>query len=236
MCTSPPPIEPIPPDTIALALAKTGDGQSVLYAGTMGCGVLRSNDKGGNWDTFGRTRCEETAEGWMPADVRLLAVDASSVDVVYAAAGQAFFRSTDGGRSWEQYQLPTSSPIRDIVADPVRAQTVYLVTGSDGFWYTKDGGATWLKPDNRPFEEAELTTIAAVPDQAYHVIVGGSNGGVWATSDSGQNWHTLRENLAISSINGVTTSTALDGRILVSSWSDGIALYSPGRLFGKARR
>jgi len=233
---TPPPLDPVPPDTTALALAKTQDGQTVLYAGTVGCGVLRSNDKGRSWDTFGRSRCDQAGHGDMPADVAALAVDMSNADVVYAAAGQGFFCSTDGGYSWEQHEPGIKSPIVDMVADPVEAHTVYLVTGSDGFWYSKDGGETWQKPDRQPFEGAGLTTLAATSAQAYHLIVGASNGGVWITSDCGETWHSIRENLAVSSISSVATSEALEGKVLVGSLTDGLALFTPGQLFGSVRR
>jgi photosystem II stability/assembly factor-like uncharacterized protein len=172
----------------------------------------------------------------MPADVAALAVDMSNADVVYAAAGQGFFCSTDGGYSWEQHEPGIKSPIVDMVADPVEAHTVYLVTGSDGFWYSKDGGETWQKPDRQPFEGAGLTTLAATSAQAYHLIVGASNGGVWITSDCGETWHSIRENLAVSSISSVATSEALEGKVLVGSLTDGLALFTPGQLFGSVRR
>jgi photosystem II stability/assembly factor-like uncharacterized protein len=219
-----------------MALTRAQDGQSVLYIGTVGCGVLRSNDGGMSWDTFGRSRCDQAGYGDMPAHVSALAVDAVDVDIVYAAAGQRFFRSTDGAYSWEQYEPAIKSPIMDVVADSVAPNTVYLITGSDGFWYSKDAGNTWQKPDSQPFWGTELTALAAVPGQAYHLIVSSSTGGVWTTTDGGETWHSIREDLAMSSISSVTTSSALAGRILVASPSDGIALFTPGRLFGSARQ
>jgi photosystem II stability/assembly factor-like uncharacterized protein len=233
--TTPPPLAPFVPDTTALALAKTHDNQTVLYAGTVGCGILRSNDGGRSWETFGRARCDEAGHGDMPSDTAMLAVDAVSPDLVYAAATQEFFRSTDGGYTWERRDVGVSSPIMDMVTDSVEPKLVYLVAGADGFWYSRDAGVTWQKPDDQPFERAELTALEGIPEQASNLIVGASNGGVWTTSDGGKTWRSIREDLAVGQISSAATSTALEGRILVASLRDGIALYQPGRLFGSTQ-
>jgi photosystem II stability/assembly factor-like uncharacterized protein len=233
--TSAPSIEPIVPDTAALALAKTQDGDSILYAGTIGCGVFRSMDEGRTWNTLGRERCDQTTGSGMPADVYLLAIDAKDPDWVYAGAGQEIFRSTDGGSTWQRLQTGVDSVMQGMVADPVRAKALYLVAGPGGFWRTEDGGNTWHQESERWFSGTELTAICATPGETGHLIVGASNGGVWTTSNGGRTWRSIREELAISSISSIATSAALEGKILVGSYDDGIALFTPGQLFGNSR-
>jgi photosystem II stability/assembly factor-like uncharacterized protein len=232
--TAPPPIEPIVPDTMALALGKTQDRRTVIYAGTVGCGVFRSEDEGKSWDTLGRSRCDQVADPNMPSDVSLLAVDSIDPYTVYAAAGQRLYYSADGGASWQHYRPDFASPIMGLAADPSESRVVYLITGSDGFWQSGDGGGTWQRQKVSSFEGTELTTIAPIPDGAGHLIVAASNGGVWETSNGGQSWRSIRENLAISSIGSIATSRDLEGKILAGSLQDGMALFVPGHLFGKA--
>lgn len=232
--TTSPPIEPIPPDTTALAVAKTPNGRTVLYAGTFGCSVFRSMDEGNSWETFGRSRCDQVVEN-MPVDVRQLAIDVGDPSVVYAAAAQWFFRSLDGGWTWQSSHLGTSSPIVAMVADPVKPHTVYVITRFDGFLRSEDGGQTWQRMNSRYFEGAEPSALAVGSAQTGHVIVGASNGEVWETLDGGRTWRSIRENLAISFITTIATSEAMADRILVGSKSDGIALFTPGRLFGSTR-
>lgn len=232
--TTPPCIEPVVPDTMALTLAKDQDGKTIVYAGTVGCGVFRSEDEGKSWETFGRARCDQVIEN-MPSDVSFLTVDAGDSDVVYAAAGQQVYRSENGGFSWQQYESEIDSPIMGMVADPLESSTVYLITGSDGFWYSEDGGETWQRRGDRQFEGVELRAITAVPNRAGHLVVGSSSGGIWITSDRGKNWRFIRENLAIGHITSIATSEELEGKFLIGSLSDGIALFTPGQLFSNTR-
>jgi photosystem II stability/assembly factor-like uncharacterized protein len=230
--TQVPDLAPLVPDTTALALAKTSQGQTVLYAGTIGCGILRSLDGGNRWETYGRKHCHEPQDSQMPTDVSFLAVDAQSPDIVYAAAGQTFFHSWDGGYTWQQIEPGVQSPILGLVSDPVETNVVYLITGSDGFWRSEDGGTTWQKPNGQPFQGTEPTSIATVPEQPGHLIVGSAGGGIWITSDGGERWRSIRENLSVGRINTIATSAALEGRILVGTPSDGVALFVPGKLLG----
>jgi photosystem II stability/assembly factor-like uncharacterized protein len=230
--TSPPAMEPIVPDTMALAIAKTKDGNTVLYAGTIGCGILRSTDEGKSWETFGRSRCDQVVDPNMPSDVTHLAIDAHDPDVVYATAGQYVYHSDDGGVSWQRHVPDIDSSITGMVVDSVRPGTVYLITGSDGFWHSEDRGETWQQRGTQWFREAQLTAMAAIPGRECHLLVGASNGGVWMTSDGGETWRFIRENLAVSHITAIATSEALEGKILIGSASDGLGLFVPGRLFG----
>jgi len=233
--TTPPTIKPVVPDTVALALAKARDGRTVIYAGTIGCGVFRSDDGGGSWETFGRERCDQVVAGAMPSDVSLLAVDAENSDMVYAAAAQQVYCSEDGGFVWQQCGPKIDSPITGMTADSANHRTVYLIIGSEGFWRSEDGGETWHRLGERWFRGADLTTIAAMPGQAGHLIIGASTGEVWTTSNGGKTWRFIRENLAIGSITSIATSEDMEGKILIGSLSDGMALFTPGRLFGSTR-
>jgi photosystem II stability/assembly factor-like uncharacterized protein len=230
--TQAPALAPLVPDTTALALAKTRQGRTVLYAGTVGCGVLRSLDEGNSWETYGREHCHESQDPQMPTDVSFLAVDSLSSDGVYAATGQTFFHSEDGGYTWQGEEPGIQSPILGLASDPTEAKVVYLITGSDGFWRSEDGGRTWQKPHGQPFQGTELTCIVAVPGRPGSLIVGSANGGIWTTSTGGERWQSIRQNLSVSHISAIATSAALDGRILVGTPGDGMALFVPGALFG----
>jgi len=233
--TTPPPIEPVVPDTMSLAIAKTPDGKKVLYAGTVGCGIFRSENEGKSWYTFGRSRCDQSTDADMPSDVSFLAVDAQDANTVYAAAGQQMFRSGDGGHTWQSSAPAINSPITGMIADPIKSRTIYLITGSDGFWRSENGGEIWQRLGNEVFKEAELAAITTLYGQTGYLIVGASNGRVWTTSDGGETWRFIRENLAISHISSIATSGDLKGKILVSSLSDGMALFTPGQLFSGIR-
>lgn len=234
--TSAPPIQPpLPDDTLSLAMGKTGTGERILYAGTMGCGLFRSMDSGQNWETFGRSHCTQGIEN-MPSDIFFLAVASQDPYRICAASGQQVFYSRDGGYTWRQATTPTTfpSPITGIAADPIRPDTFYLIASSGGFWSSEDGGDNWHQWGEAAWGDAELTALAAFPGEAGHLALGSSNGGVWITSDGGHSWRSVRENLPPASINSIATSESPRGQIIVGT-PIGIAVFTPGQLWEPQR-
>lgn len=231
--TTAPVIEPIVPDTTTFAVAKTENGRTILYAGTTGCGIFRSEDGGENWETFGRSHCSDIIEN-MPTDVMNLAIDAGDPYTVYVASGYRFYRSTDGGRTWESFNLGDlgiNSTIYGFTTDPVIPGVIYLITRSDGFWRSEDSGYTWEMMNSHWFEDTAPTALTVFEGKTKHLVAGAANGEVWISTNGGYSWHSIRQNLAISSISSIASSTGLNGKILVSTQADGIAVYKPGRLF-----
>ncbi len=235
--TTRPNITPNVPDTTAIAIARQpNSNDAVIYVGTLGCGLFRSNDGGLSWETFGRSDCSQTANSGMPGDIFLLAVDASLTDKIYAAAGQQVFLSADGGKSWKSSHPPIGSPVRSLKTDSVRPNVVYLIAGIDGFWRSDDGGESWQRRGSQWFSNAELNTMQTIPGSSGGVIVSATNGAIWFSYDAGQTWQLKRENLAVSSITSIATSKALEGRVLIGTPHDGIGEFIPGRLFGDSAK
>jgi photosystem II stability/assembly factor-like uncharacterized protein len=170
--------------------------------------------------------------GSMPSDISFLAVGAEDPDVVFAASGQQFYGSSDGGNNWQEYELEIRSPVRGLVTDPIETDTVYLITGSDGFWCSENRGQTWERRGDGLFEDAELSAITALPRESGHLIVSGSNGSVWTTVNGGKSWQSIREDLAVGNITSIAVSEGLEGGILIGSSADGMGLYRPGHLLG----
>jgi photosystem II stability/assembly factor-like uncharacterized protein len=226
-----PEITPGVPDTTALAVAGEPDKPATVYAGTSGCGLLRSDDGGKSWDTYGRDDCGQVTASGMPADIAHLAVSPNNRDALFAATGQRFYASPDGGRTWASWSIPLSSSITGIAADPIDTHTVYMTTGSDGVWRSNDSGANWKRCEVAGIGKAELASIAAIPGKRGHLVIGATNGEVWMTTDGGTAWHSIRENLAVSSISTIATSAAFDGGILAGSAVDGLARFTPNPLF-----
>jgi photosystem II stability/assembly factor-like uncharacterized protein len=170
--TNPPVIEPIPPDTIALSISHDPKShKSILYAGTMGCGVLKSDNGGMTWDTFGRKRCNEKTTGSSPVDIAGLAASWSNPNIVFASVAEALYRSKDGGQNWEQLSLPPKAPIRDIAVDTVDPMIVYASLGANGMWRSLDGGNTWQEIGNNVFDDAEVSSLRPMPDKKDYLVV-----------------------------------------------------------------
>jgi hypothetical protein len=105
-------------------------------------------------NSSGIFRREEGEDSWVPSwqglddpNVAALAVDPLAPDTVYAATLDAgFYRSGDGGRTWQ----PTNNGIwfsryqsaYAVVADPQVAGVAFVGT-EEGVFKTTDGGITW---------------------------------------------------------------------------------------------
>ena len=137
-----------------------------------------------------------------------LAVHATDPSILYAALRTwadspypPFWRSIDGGRTWEAYGtgLPVSQVrVYDLIVDPNRAQTIYLslriyVQPEPGkaltvyaIYRSDDGGATWqLADQGLPDEELEELTLAG--DRLYARYLRA----VYRSVDRGESWQLL---------------------------------------------
>jgi uncharacterized repeat protein (TIGR01451 family) len=107
----------------------------------------------------------------------------TSIDVVYLAGPLGFYRSTDGGESW---QLTKRQRVDDIAVDPVEPDRVYFVDG-DKILRSQDGGLTFAAtyPANR---QGQLTRIECGADGVVYAPDGAK---MYRSDDRGQTWRPL---------------------------------------------
>ncbi len=96
--------------------------------------------------------------------------------------------STDGGATWAKHSLPsiydTTSPEEDIVAmQQVDSLNVYAVNGSDLFWRSSDGGATWI-PEEIGYYNSMLHFSSAMEG-----IIATNTQHFYTTSNGGMSWN-----------------------------------------------
>ena len=101
--------------------------------------------------------------GGLDDDIHALAFSGNTL----YAAGQKFYRSTDGGETWASTVLPDNGNALQIAIGPGNPATIYLLSGSPSPLHllrSDDGGDSFVKIDTPP-----LTTIAVNPiDAALH--------------------------------------------------------------------
>ena len=123
--------------------------------------------------------------------------------------GDGVYKSTDGGRSWQNVGLKQSEHIGKILIDPRDSDTVYVAAqgplwgpgGDRGLYKTTDGGKTWnqvLKIDeNTGVTDVVLdprnpdVLIAASYQRRRHVwtiINGGPGSAIHRSTDGGKTW------------------------------------------------
>jgi hypothetical protein len=113
-----------------------------------GC-VLVSDDRGETWQLAAGSRGypdHRPSPATVHSDVHSIAVHPTSPDLVFAPTGGGFYRSADGGKTWDP--LYPGCYCRAVWADPV--DPTHLVLGpADGVDYngrieeTHDSGHTW---------------------------------------------------------------------------------------------
>lgn len=140
----------------------------------------RSNDFGATWSDLPAA----------PSYVRL-ALDAKEAATLYALTYfgdvSAGYTSRDGGATWTRWQSPCPTEGEQLVADSLRAGTLYLECGSPtpGLYRSADFGATWeplsdlrgylLQPDGgRPGHLLRVTEDV-----------------LWRSPDQGETWASL---------------------------------------------
>jgi photosystem II stability/assembly factor-like uncharacterized protein len=105
--------------------------------------------------------------------------------VAYAAAPKAFYRSDDGGRTWQRFSRPSNTwgppglvagfPI-DLQCDPDDPMRLFVNNYLGGNFLTEDGGETW-----------SLSSKGYTGETVFEVVVAaGQTGVVFAARTAGR--------------------------------------------------
>ncbi|HEY0945309.1 MAG TPA: hypothetical protein VGD81_08575 [Opitutaceae bacterium] len=204
-----------------------------LYAsqtsGWAGQVIQRSNDGGGTWEPVGnlfayhgQTGTHQWYDGtqhpWEFKRVWHLEPSLTDPDAVYAGAEDAaLFRSTDGGKIWQEFPgLRTAKGhlwqpgaggmcLHTIVQDPSRPGRIFIAISAAGAFRTDDGGETWrainrglVSPWELPDRDAEVGhcvhRIALHPSRP-EVLFMQKHWDVMRSDDAGENWREVSGNL-----------------------------------------
>ena len=108
-------------------------GNYNILVGTTGAGLFQSPDGGESW---GRSR-DFPGE----SQIRALAVDPQSPNIVYAGSNNGIYRSEDGGSNWVKLDSPMEGlNIWSIAIDPSDSNIIFAGTSPPFIFRSKDGG------------------------------------------------------------------------------------------------
>jgi photosystem II stability/assembly factor-like uncharacterized protein len=165
----------------------------VVYAGTQGSGVLRSNDRGQTWEPTG-----------LPGHVvKALAVSPHQPGTVYAGTKPAsVFVSRDGGESWAELDAfhrvrrwfwlspaepPFTAYVQAIALSPTDPQVILVGIEAGAVVRSTDGGQTWQGHRKGALRDCHTLTFHATQGNWVYQA-GGDGGGAAVSRDAGQTW------------------------------------------------
>jgi hypothetical protein len=204
-----------------------------LYAsqtsGWFGQMIQRSNDGGETWEPVGNEFNYDGVPGthqwydgtqhpWEFKRVWHLEPSPADPDAVYAGAEDAaLFKTTDGGRTWQELPGVRSAKghlwqpgaggmgLHTIVLDPRRPERIFIAISAAGVFRSDDGGQKW-RPVNRglksPYEipdpDAEVGHCVhriAMHQSRPDVLFMQKHWDVMRSDDAGESWREISGNL-----------------------------------------
>ena len=136
-------------------VATSAHAPGLLMIGTED-GLFESRDNG---VTFDQIRLDDESHR-----VKVVAFDPRTADTIYVGTANAFFRSTDGGRTWEHRGggLPQLCAVSALAINPQNPDELYVgdyIRG--GFYHSRNRGRDWESLDISGLPSQRLLSLAA---------------------------------------------------------------------------
>src|SRR5581483_10758424 len=193
-------------------IAVSESDPSIVYIGYAVGGVFKSENNG--------TTFTPVFEGYTTASIGDIAIHPTNPNIVYVGTGEpnnrqtssfgdGIYKTTDGGKTFQNIGLKETQTIARIVIDPKNPETVYVASPGHlfgpnpdrGIYKTTDGGKTWNKIkfiDN----DTGFTDIVLDPTNSSTIYAasyqrrrsgccfngGGPGSGIWKSTDAGKTW------------------------------------------------
>ena len=230
-------MDPRNPDVLLAAAYQRRRSVWSFLGGGPGSGIYKSTDGGATWRRITRG-LPGSPDGEGGADLGKigLAISPARPDVVYAtieaaeAEQQGFYRSTDGGESWERRSGYASDGTgahyyQEIVASPHDVDTVYQM---DVFLHvTRDGGATFEVLGTGRAKHSDNHALWIDPDDPEHLIAG-TDASLYETFDEGTTWRQT-PNLPVAQVYKLSLDNAAPFYNVLGGVQDQGTLLGPSR-------
>lgn len=156
---------------------------------------------------------------------RVLTMDPSDHNTVYAGTTEGLYKTTDGGKDWTRTTGPDVI-INDVYVDPRNPKHVLLATDRSGVLASEDAGLGFIA-SNTGFSQRQVAALlpdANRPGTLYAGVVNDKTyGGVFVTADYGKTWKQQSEGLQGADVFLLAQSEA---GTLMAGTSDGVFRWS----------
>lgn len=166
------------------AVAVDPNNADIWYVGAPAGGLWKSTDAGSSWTNL--------FDNFLQIGVSGIAIDANNSNIVYISTGDddaadsysiGVFKSTDGGTTWQETGLNTSTDpninllTNEIVIDPTNSNIIW-VGSNRGLWKSTDAGVTFNKQTPLNITDFKLkpgdpNTVHAVSVSSYYKSIDG---------------------------------------------------------------
>jgi photosystem II stability/assembly factor-like uncharacterized protein len=174
---------------IGLAVAANSERVYAIVEAKEGGGFYRSDDGGDTWDLVNSSH-SLLQRAWYYMHV---IADPQDVNTVYVADVE-FFKSTDGGRSFNKVKVPHGDN-HGLWIDPKNTKRM-IASNDGGVTVSLDGGNSWTCEDNQPTAQFyHVITDTRTPYYVYGAQQDNSTVAIASRSDDGaigrDNWYTV---------------------------------------------
>ncbi len=200
-------------------IAIVPDEPATWYVAVASGGVWKTENAGTTWTSLfdGQGSYSIGALGLDPSDPsRIWVGTGENTGGRHNGFGDGVYKSSDGGKTWENVGLGASEHISKIIVHPEDSNTVWVASqgplwsagGERGVYKTTDGGKTWTNVlSDGPYTGAtDLLIDPRDPDRLYAAlwqhhrtvaayVGGGPESGLWKSDDGGETWDELKTGL-----------------------------------------
>jgi photosystem II stability/assembly factor-like uncharacterized protein len=196
---------------------------NVLYLGTDGLGIYRSQNGGGHWS---ETKMKQHS-------IYAILSDPFTVDYVYAGcdgASNTLFRSVDGGVSWTLKNVGMAGlTVYALAADPFTSGTIYAGT-SNGIYKSIDNAETWEPLGLQGYIDSAVALSPSAPGTIY----AGTSTGLFISHDNGVTWKAMNSGLVNLEITNILMDPAGAPLLnLISTHAGGVFTHGNTSLISK---